>query len=93
MSSQAVRSNPDVVEAEERLAQETEEAPNAQASGHEDRVSAIRATEAPLPTITDRWGNKIVFRGYGAGEYYRLSDQPAWLLDSLQQEREGYGST
>ena len=47
-------------------------------------VAAIRASEAPLPTITDRWGNVIQVRGYGTGECYRLSEQPAWLLQELE---------
>ena len=47
-------------------------------------VAAIRASEAPMPTITDRWGNIIQVRGYGTGEYYRLSDQPVWLLQELE---------
>ena len=47
-------------------------------------VAAIRASQAPLPTITDRWGNIIQVRGYGTGGYYRLSDQPIWLLQELE---------
>ena len=80
--SQAAHSSPDDAEEEARPTNVSDGAPSvSQDSGYADRVAAIKATEAPLPTITDRWGNKIVFRGHGSGEYYRLSDQPAWLLD------------
>ena len=48
-------------------------------------VERIRATEAPLPTVTDRWGNVIPITGYGEGEYYRLSRQPIWLIRQLGQ--------
>ena len=46
-------------------------------------VANVRAMEAPLPTVTDRWGNAIPVVGYGEGEYYRLSRQPTWVIRQL----------
>ena len=54
-------------------------------------VERIRATETPLPTVTDRWGNAIPITGYGEGEYYRLSRQPIWLIRQLGQVCLGTG--
>ena len=46
-------------------------------------VKSVKAMEAPLPTIKDRWGNEIPVVGYGEGEYYRLSRQPIWVIRQL----------
>ena len=59
------------------------------ASGLSDEqlVDRVRANEAPLPRIRDRWGNSIEIEGYGGGDYYRLSRQPTWLIrHSLQED-------
>ena len=49
-------------------------------------INELRAQEAPLPTITDRWGNQIPVVGYGTGTYYRLSRQPMWLIRQVIAE-------
>ena len=46
-------------------------------------LQRVREAEAPLPQITDRWGNSFTHLGYGGGEYYRLSRQPIWLIRQL----------